>query len=109
MFFYKYLPATTFTTLPAPISSTGTSFKHTYVWRINWDHTFSATLVNHVAFGFQDDKYYGGGIDGPFASKLPQITGVASHAYPPNIGFSNDGFQSFGTGAGVFGTKQVRG
>jgi len=99
MFYYKYLPRTNFTTLPAVISNAGTSYKRTSVLRVNWDRTISSTLLNHVAFGYQDDKYYGGGIDGPYASKLPQIPGVASHDYPPQILFT-DGFQSYGTGAG---------
>jgi hypothetical protein len=99
MFYYKYLPRTTFSTLPETISNSGTSFKRTSVLRVNWDHTFSPTLVNHVGFGFQNDKFYGGGIDGDFADQLPQISGVASHAYPPQITFSDD-FQPFGTGAG---------
>jgi len=100
MFYYKYLPKTTFTTLPATISDSGTSFKRTSVLRVAWDHTLSPKLVNRLAFGFQDDKFYGGGIDGAFADKLPQITGVASHAYPPVISFRGDGFAQFGTGAG---------
>jgi carboxypeptidase family protein len=101
MFYYKYLPRTTFTTLPEPISDSGTSFKRTSVLRVNWDHTFSPTLVNRVAFGFQDDKFYGGGIDGDFADKLPQIPGVASHEYPPVISFNGgEGFAQFGSGAG---------
>ena len=101
MFYYKYLPRTTFTTLPAVISDSGTSFKRTSVFRANWDHTFTPNIVNHVAFGFQDDKYYGGGIDGPYADKLPQIPGVASHVYPPQITFEHGStFQGFGTGAG---------
>ena len=101
MFYYKYLPRTTFTSLPETISNSGTSFKRTSVWRVNWDRTFSPRLVNHLAFGFQDDKFYGGGIDGTFADKLPQIPGVASHAYPPVITFNGgEGFAQFGTGAG---------
>jgi hypothetical protein len=99
MFFYKYLPETTFTQLPVVISNSGTSFKRTSVLRINWDHTFNPTLVNHVGFGFQDDKFYGGGIDGNSAGDLPQIPGVASHEYPPQILFSN-GFTGYGTGMG---------
>jgi hypothetical protein len=99
MFYYKYLPRTTFTSLPATISNSGTSFKRTSVWRVAWDHTFSPTLVNHMAFGYQNDKFYGGGIDGEFADKLPQIPGVASHEYPPLISFG-DGFATFGTGLG---------
>src|SRR6266446_2813503 len=66
MFYYKSLPRTTFTTLPDTISNTFTSFKRTSVLRVNWDHTLSSTLLNHLAFGYQNDKYYGGGIDGAF-------------------------------------------
>ena len=99
MFYYKYLPPTTFTSLPETISDSGTTFKKTSVLRVNWDHTFSPNTVNHVAFGFQDDKAYGGGIDGKFADKLPQIPGVASHEYPPVIRFDGE-FEQYGTGAG---------
>jgi hypothetical protein len=99
MFYYKYLPETTFSTLPPTISNSGTSFKRTSVLRLNWDHTFGPTLVNHLAFGFQNDKFFGGGIDGKYADKLPQIPGVASHEYPPQVFFSDD-FSTFGTGAG---------
>jgi len=104
MFYYKYLPQTTFSTLPETISNTFTTYKRTSVLRVNWDHTFSSTLLNHVGFGYQNDKYYGGGIDGAFADKLPQIPGVASHDYPPQILFSTNvggnGFAGFGTGLG---------
>jgi hypothetical protein len=99
MFFYKYLPETTFTTLPVPISNSGTSYKRTSVLRISWDHTFNPSIVNHVGFGFQDDIYYGGGIDGNSAGSLPQIPGVASHDYPPQILFGG-GFTGYGTGQG---------
>jgi hypothetical protein len=99
MFYYKYLPPTTFTSLPDVISDTGTTFKRTSVLRLNWDHTFNPNTVNHVAFGFQDDKAYGGGIDGKFAGKLPQIPGVASHEYPPVMRFNGE-FEQYGTGMG---------
>jgi hypothetical protein len=99
MFYYKYLPPTTFTSLPQTISDSGTTFKKTSLLRVNWDHTFSPTVVNHVAFGYQNDKAYGGGIDGKFADQLPQIPGVASHEYPPVIRFDGE-FEQYGTGAG---------
>lgn len=99
MFFYKYLPETTFSTLPDQISNSGTSYKRTPVIRVNYDHTFSPRVINHVGFGFQNDKYYGGGIDGNYAKDLPQIPGVFSHAYPPQINFTQ-GFTTFGTAAG---------
>ena len=105
MFYYKDLPRTTFTTLPAVISNSGTTYKHTSVLRVNWDHTFSPSLVNHVAFGYQADNLWGGGIDGAFADKLPQIPGVASHEYPPVISFRDHNsqatiFDQYGTGEG---------
>jgi hypothetical protein len=99
MFFYKYLPQTNFSTLPAVISNSGTSYKRTSVLRLNWDHTFNARIVNHAAFGYQNDKFFGGGVDGAFANDLPQIDGVASHEYPPAIQFSGV-FTQFGTGQG---------
>jgi len=100
MFFYKYLPQTTFSTLPVVISNSGTSFKRTSVLRLNWDHTFNSRIVNHLGFGFQNDKFYGGGVDGDSAGLLPQIPGVASHEYPPIISFGDSGFAQFGTGQG---------
>ncbi len=105
MFYYKDLPRTTFTTLPEEISNSGTTYKHTSVLRVNWDHTFSSSLVNHVTFGYQADNLWGGGIDGAFADKLPQIPGVASHEYPPVISFRDHNsqetiFDQYGTGEG---------
>jgi len=105
MFYYKDLPRTTFTTLPEVISNSGTTYKHTSVLRVNWDHTFNPSLVNHVAFGYQADNLWGGGIDGAFADKLPQIPGVASHEYPPVISFRDHNsqetiFDQYGTGEG---------
>jgi len=105
MFYYKSLPETTATQLPVPISNTGTSYKKTPVVRVNYDHTFNEHIVNNFGFGYQNDGYWGGGIDGNSANKLPQIPGVASHAYPPQILFgtnntSNGNFTSYGTGQG---------
>ncbi len=98
--YYKRTQPTTFTSLPVEISDNGLAYKRTWVFHGNYDHTFSETLLNHLGIGYHDDKYYGGGIDGPYASQLPQIPGVASHQYPPVITFS-DGFSQFGTGEGA--------
>jgi len=97
--YYKRVLPTTFTHLPDPISYDGLSYKRTWADRLNWDRTISPTLLNHVTFGYNDDKFYGGGLDGPFANQLPQIPGVASHAFPPQIFFS-DGFSTLGSGLG---------
>jgi hypothetical protein len=97
--YYKRVLPTTFTHLPPQISTDGLSYKRTWVDRLNWDRTISPAVLNHFGFGYNDDKFYGGGIDGPYASQLPQIPGVASHAFPPQILFSS-GFNTFGTGSG---------
>ena len=98
--YYKRTEPTTFTSLPKPISDNGLAYKRTWVFHGNYDHTFSESVLNHLGVGYHDDKYYGGGIDGPYASQLPQIPGVASHQYPPVMTFS-DGFSQFGTGEGA--------
>jgi hypothetical protein len=100
MYYYKDLPSTFATTLPVPISNTGVSYKKTPVVRVQYDHTFNEHVVNHFGFGYQNDAFWGGGIDGNSAGKLPQIPGVYSHAYPPRIAFGN-GFTGYGTGSGT--------
>ena len=97
--YYKRVLPTTFTHLPSQISTDGLSYKRTWVDRLNWDRTISPAILNHFGAGYNDDKFYGGGIDGPYASQLPQVPGVASHAFPPQIAFSS-GFNSFGSGSG---------
>lgn len=99
MFYYFWNPQAYYTQLPVPISNSGTQYVHDPAFRINYEHTFNEHLVNHLGFGYQDNGYYGGGIDGNSANKLPQIPGVASHAYPSQISFDS-GFNSFGTDAG---------
>lgn len=101
MFYYKYLPPQDTTELPVPISNSGTSYKKTAVVRVNYDRTFNERLVNHLGFGFQDDGFWGGGVDGNSASKLPQIPGVPSHLYPSAI--------VFGSIAGLYSTGTVNG
>jgi hypothetical protein len=99
MFYYYWTPEAYYTQLPVPISNSGTQWVHDPAFRINYEHTFNEHLVNHFGFGFQDNGNGNGGIDGNSANKLPQIPGVASHAYPPSISFGN-GFQTLGTDAG---------
>ena len=97
--YYKRVLPTTFTHLPPQISTDGLSFKRTWVERINWDRTISPSVLNHFGAGYNDDKFYGGGIDGPYAVQLPEIPGVANHGFPPQI-ILGDGFNSLGSGSG---------
>lgn len=85
--------------LPLQLTTDQENYKHTWMNRINYDHTFSPTLLNHFGFGYTNDQFYGGGLDAPYASQLPQIPGVATRQYASAIRFG-DGFAGYGTNTG---------
>jgi hypothetical protein len=62
--------------------------------RFNWDHTINPRLLNHFAFGYNDIWVLLHCTDMPYAGQLPQIAGVASHEFPPVLGF--DDFHGLG-------------
>ncbi len=94
-------PAKFFSTLAQQISNGNFSApQDSWVSRLNWDHTFSPNLLNHFAFGYLNRNEGYGSIDTQYANVIPQIPGVASHRYPPQINFG-DGFQNFGDVTGV--------
>jgi Carboxypeptidase regulatory-like domain len=88
------------TTLPPQISTGQVNYKRTWINRVNWDHTFSPTLLNHFSIGYNHDHFFGGGIDVPYTDQLPQIKGVARHAYPSAIRFIDDNFAGYGSNQG---------
>ena len=96
---HRTLPAITASYLAPQISTNQLTYKHTWANRMNWDHNFGSNVLNNVAFGYTDDYVYQGGIDGTYGSALPAIPGVATHAFPPLMTFS-DGFTNYGTGYG---------
>jgi hypothetical protein len=97
--YYRDIPPTLFSALPAPISSEGISYLKIWMFRANHDHTFGPSLLNHVTLGYNNASFYGGGIDGPYADDLPKIPGVASHRFPPAIYFDS-GFDTLGSASG---------
>lgn len=98
------LPFTQFA-LPPQIDTNNTRIpNYSEVVRANYDHTFSPTLLNHMAIGYLDlltglynasDKY---------VSQVPQIQGVYDHQHESNLNFG-DGFSSYG-GNGDFLTTR---
>lgn len=88
------------TDLPPQISTGQVNYKRTWINRANWDHTFSPTVLNHFSVGYNNDHFFGGGIDVPYTDQLPQIKGVARHAYPSAIRFNDDGFAGYGSNQG---------
>ena len=94
-------PAKFFSNLPIQLSNgTFSAPQDSWVNRLNWDHTFSPTWLNHFATGYLNRNEGYGSIDYKYASVLPQIPGVASHNYPPQINFS-DGFYGYGSTTGL--------
>jgi hypothetical protein len=71
--------------------------------RINWDHTFSPTLLNNVNFGYTDYRGKQQCLDQSYAGSLPQIAGVTDHNAPPTISFQD--FTSFGCNVVSHNTK----
>jgi hypothetical protein len=71
-----------------------TAPQYAFVNRGNWDHTFTPTLLNHMAVGYLDRNEGYGAIDNKYTSVLPQIPGV-SHTCPPSISFGE--YQGFGS------------
>ena len=70
-----------------------------WVNRINWDHTFSPALLNHVAYGYLNRNEAEGSMNYMYADELPQIAGVAGHSAPPEILL--DGLTQFGRSDGA--------
>ena len=85
--------------LPLQITTDQENYKHTWMNRVNYDHIFSPTLLNHFAIGYTNDQFYGGGLDAPYVQDLPQIPGVATHDYASAIRFT-EGFAGYGTNTG---------
>lgn len=73
--------------------------QNAWVNRLNYDHTFGPTLLNHFAFGYLNRNEGYGSVDYKYAADLPQIAGVPSHSYPPVVVIG--GFQGFGSPRGL--------
>lgn len=87
--YYQGAHANTQSTLPVQISNENdASPEYAFVDRLNWDHTFSPTVLSHFAMGYHNRMEGYGSLDYKYASDFPQTPGVATHAYPPvmNLG-----------------------
>lgn len=88
-------------TLPVPISNDTYLLPDggeigPWVNRVNWDHTFSPTILNNLNYGYLDFRGSEISADAPYVNKLPQIPGAAEYKAPPQINFA-DGFLSMGS------------
>ncbi|HEV2493405.1 MAG TPA: carboxypeptidase regulatory-like domain-containing protein [Terriglobia bacterium] len=73
--------------------------EYAFIDRFNWDHTLSPSLLNHFALGYHNRMEGYGSNDVKYASAFPQIPGVPTHAYPPQINISS--FTQMGEQSGI--------
>lgn len=85
--------------LPVQLTTDLENYKYTWLNRVNYDHIFTPTLLNHFGIGYTNDQFYGGGQDAPFAQDLPQIAGTATRDYAPSLTFNGE-FANFGSNTG---------
>ena len=66
-----------------------------WIERLNWDHTFSPTLLNNLNYGYNVERGVQIADDENYADKLPKIPGAAAYKAPPQLNFG-DGFTQMG-------------
>jgi len=80
--------------LPPMLATEGKgAWAHGYLNRLNWDHTFSPTILNHATFGYNVNNGRQVCVSTPYVDQVPQIAGVVHHQTPV---LTFQGFQSFG-------------
>ncbi len=93
----QWAPKNENTTLPLPISNElYTDPQNSWVNRLNWTHTFSPSLVTHVAVGYLNRNEGYGSLNEAYVDEFPKIPGVAAYTHVPVIQFS-DGYPTLST------------
>lgn len=91
--------------LPKQIDTNNTRIpNYSEVERLNYDHTFGPTLLNHFALGYLDLLTEEYNASDCCVTAVPQIAGVYNHAHQPNINFG-DGFSSYGGNSDLLSTR----
>lgn len=89
---------------PAAIDTNNTRIpNYSHIARVNYDHIFSPTLVNHFAWGYLDLRTAEYNASDCCVSQVPQIAGVYSHTHEPVLNFDN--FSSYGGNADLLSTR----
>jgi hypothetical protein len=89
---------------PAVIDTNNTRIpNYSHIVRVNYDHIFSPTLVNHFAWGYLDLRTAEYNASDCCVDQVPQIAGVYSHTHVPVLNFDN--FSSYGGNADLLSTR----
>ena len=99
-FWHQRAPAKLYSQLPQQIATeTLSDPQNSWVNRMNWDRTFTPTLLNHMSMGYLNRNEGYGCVNGGFVDDFPKIGGVADPIVPPQIGMGE--FNTLGCNAGV--------
>ncbi|MGH9401508.1 MAG: carboxypeptidase regulatory-like domain-containing protein, partial [Terriglobia bacterium] len=91
--------------LPKQIDTNNTRIpNYSEVLRLNYDHTFGPSLLNHFALGYLDLLTEEYNASDCCVKDVPQIAGVYNHAHESNINFG-DGFSSYGGNSDLLSTR----
>ena len=89
---------------PAVIDTNNTRIpNYSNVVRVNYDHIFSPTFLNHFAWGYLNLKTAEYNASDCCVSQVPEISGVYSHTHEPVLNFDN--FSSYGGNADLLSTR----
>jgi hypothetical protein len=66
-----------------------------WVNRLNWDHTLTASMLNHFAFGYLNRREGTGSLNYKYANVLPQIQGVSDPSEAPPV-IAASGYATYG-------------
>ena len=103
---YHYRGSLPFTqsAFPAVIDTNNTRIpNYSHVVRVNYDHTFSPTLLNHFAWGYLDLRTAVYNSSDCCVTQVPQIAGVFNHVHEPAITFSD--YSNYGGNADFLSTR----
>jgi len=103
---YHYRGSLPFTqsAFPAVIDTNNTRIpNYSHVVRINYDHIFSSSLVNHFAWGYLDLRTAEYNASDCCVKQLPQISGVYNATHVPVMKFDN--FSTYGGNADLLSTR----
>jgi outer membrane receptor protein involved in Fe transport len=89
---------------PAVIDTNNTRIpNYSHIVRVNYDHIFSPSLVNHFAWGYLDLRTAQYNASDCCVDQLPKIPGVYSNTHVPVLTFDN--FSSYGGNADLLSTR----
>jgi len=93
---------------PAVIDTNNTRIpNYSHIVRVNYDHIFSPTLVNHFAWGYLDLRTAQYNASDCCVDQLPAIAGVYNHTHVPSVTFNDslNNYSNYGGNADLLSTR----